>query len=229
MERRFEQQIEDLKQQLLHMSGLAERIIRKAVESLQRRDAALAEEVFLDDKAIDRLEIEIEERCLQLLALQHPLATDLRLVTSALKISTDLERVGDHAVNIAGCAKKLVELPSERPLADLGPLVEGATGMLREALDSFVRRDAEAARRLVLRDDEVDELNRHLFSELLARMVCDPAEIEASMAYVLVGRNLERVGDLATNVAEEVVFIAEARVIKHHAEDAAAADEFGRS
>jgi len=229
MERHFELQIEELKQQLLHMSGLAERIIRKAVESLQRRDPALAEEVFLDDKAIDKLEIEIEERCIQLLALQHPLAGDLRLVTSALKISTDLERIGDHAVNIAGCAKTLVALPSERPLADLGPLVEGAIGMLREALDSFVRRDAEAARRLVLRDDEVDELNRHLFSELLARMVREPGHVEACMAYVLVGRNLERIGDLATNIAEDVVFIAEARVIKHHAEELAGKDEADRA
>jgi phosphate transport system protein len=229
MERHFEQQIDDLKQQLLHMSGLAERIIRKAVESLHRRDPALAEEIFRDDRVIDRLEIEIEERCIQLLALQQPLATDLRLITSALKISNDLERVGDHAVNIAGCAKALVELPAEKPLSDLGPLVESAVGMLREALDAFVRRDAEAARRLVRRDDEVDELNRHLFGELLARMVRDPGHVEACMAYVLVGRNLERIGDLATNVAEEVVFIAEARVIKHHAEELADRDEFGRA
>jgi phosphate transport system protein len=229
MERHFEQQIDELKQQLLHMSGLAERIIRKAVESLQRRDPALADEVILDDRTIDRLEIDIEERCIQLLALQQPLASDLRLVTSALKISNDLERVGDHAVNIAGCAKALAPLPSERPLSDLGPLVESAIGMLREALDAFVRRDADAARRLVRRDDEVDELNRHLFGELLARMVSEPGHVEACMAYVLVGRNLERIGDLATNVAEEVVFIAEARVIKHHAEELAARDEFGRT
>lgn len=229
MSRHFEERIEELKSQLLHMSGLAERIIRKAVESLNRRDVTLAEEVFRDDKVIDRLEIEIEERCIELLALQQPLARDLRFITSALKISNDLERVGDHAVNIAGCATALATLPAIRPLADLGPLVEGAVGMLREALDAFVRRDAEAARRLVRRDDEVDELNRHLFGELLARMVQSPSEIEASMSYVLVGRNLERIGDLATNVAEEVVFIAEARVIKHHAEDAPQHDEFGRT
>ncbi len=229
MQRHFEESIEELKAQLLHMSGLAERIVRKAVEALQRRDPALAEEVFRDDKAIDRLEIDIEERCIDLLALQQPLARDLRFITSALKISNDLERVGDHGVNIAGCAKTLAGQPAIRPLADLAPLAEGAIGMLRESLDAFVRRDADAARRLVRRDDEVDELNRHLFGELLARMVRNPSEIEGLMAYVLVGRNLERIGDLATNVAEEVVFIAEARVIKHHAEDPAAHDEFGRS
>jgi phosphate transport system protein len=229
MQRHFEDQLLELKDLLLAMSGQSERIIRKAVEALQRRDGPLADQVFADDRSIDRLEIEIEERCIDLLALQQPLARDLRFITSALKISNDLERVGDHAVNIAGCAKTLIGLPAIRPLADLGPLVEGAIGMLREALDAFVRRDAESARRLVRRDDEVDDLNRHLFSELLARMVRDPGEIEAAMAYVLVGRNLERIGDLATNVAEEVVFITEARVIKHHAEEQAVRDEFGRS
>lgn len=229
MQRHFDDQLAELKTQLLNMSGQAERIIRMAVEALHRRDPLLCEEVFRDDKAIDRLEMDIEERCIDLLALQQPLARDLRFITSALKISNDLERVGDHAVNIAGCAQTLRKLPPVRPVSDLGPLVEGAIGMLRESLDAFVRRDAEAARRLVLRDDEVDELNRHLFGELIARMVKDPAEIEACMAYVLVGRNLERIGDLATNIAEEVVFIAEARVIKHHAEDPTHHDEFGRT
>jgi phosphate transport system protein len=229
MQRHFEDQIEELKHQLLQMSGLAERTVRKSVEALQRRNAALAEEVFRDDRAIDRLEIEIEERCIDLLALQQPLARDLRFITSALKISNDLERVGDHGVNIAGCAVKLATQPVVKPLADLDPLTEGALGMLREALDAFVRRDPEAARRLVLRDDVVDDLNRHLFGDLIARMVRAPAEIEASMSYVLVGRNLERIGDLATNIAEEVVFITEARVIKHHAEDTSLSDEFGRT
>jgi phosphate transport system protein len=229
MQRHFEDQIEELKHQLLQMSGLAERIVRKSVEALQRRNAALAEEVFRDDRAIDRLEIDIEERCIDLLALQQPLARDLRFITSALKISNDLERVGDHGVNIAGCAVKVATQPVVKPLADLEPLTEGALGMLREALDAFVRRDPEAARRLVLRDDDVDDLNRHLFGDLIARMVRTPTEIEASMAYVLVGRNLERIGDLATNIAEEVVFITEARVIKHHAEDSSLSDEFGRT
>jgi len=229
MERHFEQQIDELKTQLLQMSGLSERIVRKAVEALQRRDAALAAEVRADDRAIDRLEIEIEERCIGLLALQQPLARDLRLITSAIKISNDLERVGDHGVNIAGCAQELVRWPALRPLPDLGQMTEGAIGMLRDALDAFVRRDADSARRLCRRDDEVDHLNRRLFGELLARMVANPGDIEPAMTLVLVSRNLERIGDLATNIAEEVVFIAEARVIKHHAEEAPAGDEFGRS
>jgi phosphate transport system protein len=219
MQRHFDQQIEDLKQQLLLMSGRAESIIRKALESLTRRDPVLAEEVIADDKLIDRMEIDIEEACIQLLALQQPLAKDLRLITSALKISNDLERVGDHAVNIAGCAKQLVGKAPVRPLADLPALAEKSIGMLRDALDAFVRFDAEAARRLVRRDDEVDDLNRQMFAELMRRMIADPQQVERSMTLVLVGRNLERIADLATNVAEEVVFIAEARIIKHHADE----------
>jgi len=219
MQRHFEEQIEALKNDLLLMSGRAEEIIRKALESLMSRDTKLADEVFADDATIDRMEIDIEEACIQLLALQQPLASDLRLITSALKISNDLERVGDHAVNIAGCAKQLAGRAPVKPLADLPALAEKSIGMLRDALDAFVRGDAEAARLLVRRDDEVDQLNRQMFAELMRRMIADPQQVERSMTLVLVGRNLERIADLATNVAEEVVFIAEARIIKHHADE----------
>ena len=220
MQRHFDEQIDHLKEQLLLMSGRAEGITRKALEALMRRDIVLAEEVLADDKAIDRMEIDIEELCIELLALQQPLARDLRLIAAGLKISNDLERVGDHAVNIAGCALELARKRPVKPLAHLPDLAEKAIAMLRDALDAFVRGDADAARRLVRRDDEVDVLNRHLFAELMSRMITDPQQVERSMTLVLVGRNLERIGDLATNVAEEVVFIAEARIIKHHADEA---------
>ena len=231
MERHFEQQLDELKEQLLLMSGRAETIIRKAVAALDRRDVALANEVFTDDKKIDQMEIDIEERCIELLALQQPLARDLRFITSALKLSNDLERIGDHAVNIAGCAIDLSRQAPAPALSALPELVDAAIAMLRDALDAFVRRDGDAARRLVKRDDEVDRLHRQVFAELMGRMIADPTQVERSMTLVLVSRNLERIGDLATNIAEEVVFIAEARVIKHHAEDRAAeqADEFGRT
>ena len=220
MQRHFEEQIDSLKDQLLLMSGRAESITRKALEALMRRDTVLAEEVLADDKAIDRMEIDIEEQCIHLLALQQPLARDLRLIAAGLKISNDLERVGDHAVNIAGCALELAKKAPVKPLTDLPELAEKAIGMLRDALDAFVRGDAEAARRLVRRDDEVDTLNRQLFADLMSRMIADPHQVERSMTLVLVGRNLERIGDLATNIAEEVVFITEARIIKHHADEA---------
>ena len=225
MERHFEQDLEALKEQLLLMGGRAESVVQKSIRALERRDAPLANEVFSDDHVIDRHEIEIEERCIRLLALQQPLARDLRFITAALKISNDLERVGDHAVNIAGSALRLAAEPELKPLVDIPRMEVLATGMLREALDNFVRQDSESARRLVRRDDEVDNLNRQVFRELISFMVEDPRTISRALELILVARNLERVADLATNIAEEVVFIAEARIIKHHAEDA----DFGRT
>ena len=229
MERHFERDLEELKEQLLRMGGRAEAIVLKAVDALRRRDAALAREVFADDKVIDRLELDLDDRCLRLLALQQPMARDLRFITAALKITNDLERVGDHGVNIAGSALRLAEQPLLTPLVDIPRMAELAGGMLHEALDAFVRHDAGTARRICMRDDEVDSLNRQVFRELASTMVEDPSTITRAMELILVARNLERVADLATNVAEEVVFIAEARVIKHHAEDVKRGDDFGRT
>ena len=229
MERHFERELEDLKEQLLLMGGRAESIVLKAVEALRRLDTDLAQEIFADDRAIDRMEIDIDERCVRLLALQQPMARDLRFITAALKINNDLERVGDHAVNIAGGVLRLAGQPLLKPLVDIPRMAGLAGGMLHEALDAFVRRDAASARRLCARDDDVDTLNRQVFRELVSFMVEDPATITRAMELILVARNLERVADLATNVAEEVVFIAEARVIKHHAEEAGQGGDFGRS
>jgi phosphate transport system protein len=237
LERHFDQELEALKSHLLLMGGHAERIVQKSIESLKRRDPVLAREVLEDDHVIDRLEIETDERCVALLALQQPMAGDLRFLTASLKISNDLERVGDHAVNIAVSALRLCEDPPLKPLVDIPRMAILAGGMLHEALDAFVHRDAETARRLVKRDDEVDALNRQLFRELVSFMIEDPRSITRAMELILVARNLERVADLATNVAEEVVFIAEARIIKHHAEagskpaagDASTRDDFGRT
>jgi phosphate transport system protein len=229
VERHFERDLASLKEQLLGMGGRAEAIVLKAVNALKRRDPALAREVFADDKVIDRLELEIDDRCLRLLALQHPLARDLRFIASALKITNDLERIGDHAVNIAQSAERLADLPLLKALVDIPRMAELASGMLHEALDAFVRDDGVTARRICRRDDEVDELNRQLFRELLTYMIEDPTTITRALELILVARNLERVADMATNVAEEVVFIAEARVIKHNAEEAARGEGFDRS
>jgi len=228
VERHFELELEALQEQVLLMGGRVESIIQKSISALERRDPALARQVIVDDVVIDRMENEIDERCLRLLALQQPLAGDLRFITGALKISNDLERVGDHAVNIAGGADRLAGLPPLKPLVDIPRLATLATGMLREALNAFVRHDAEAARQICRRDDAVDALNRQLFRELISFMIEDPSTITRAMELILVARNLERVADLATNVAEEVVFIAEARIIKHHAEERIGGD-FGRS
>jgi phosphate transport system protein len=219
VERHFHQELETLKEQLLRMGGRAEAIVNKAVEALKRRDVELAHAVFEDDRFLDQMEIDIEERCVSLLALQQPMAGDLRFITAALKISNDLERVGDHAVNIAEGAVALAGMPQLKPLVDIPRMADLALAMLREALDAFVHRDSATARRICLRDDDVDDLNRQLFRELVSYMIEDPSTVSRALELIRVAHNLERVADMATNVAEEVVFIAEARIIKHHHEE----------
>ncbi len=219
MERHFDEELNELKSRLLLMGGRAEASVHKAIDALKRRDRALAEEIFAEDRAIDQLEVEIDERCVRLLALRQPVGQDLRFIISALKIVNDLERVGDHAVNIAQSAIKLSAEAELKPLIDIPRMATIATRMLTEALDAFVRNDAAAARTVLTEDDEVDHLKSQLFRELLSFMIEKPETISRSIELILVSRNLERVADLATNVAEEVVFIAEARVVKHHMEE----------
>jgi phosphate transport system protein len=219
MERHFDEELNELKTRLLLMGGQAEAIVHKAVDALKTRDSELAETIFADDRAIDSLEIEIDERVIRLLALRQPVGGDLRFVTSALKICNDLERVGDHAVNIAQSTLKLNKEPELKPLVDIPRMAVLATRMLTEALDAFVSNDAAAARRILTEDDEVDHLKHRLFREVLSYLVENPSAIARGVEWILVSRNLERVADLATNVAEEVVFIAEARVVKHHLEE----------
>jgi phosphate transport system protein len=219
MERHFDEELNELKTRLLLMGGRAEAIVHKAIDALKTRDTALAEEIFADDEAIDALELEIDDRVIRILALRQPVGSDLRFVTSALKIGGDLERVGDHAVNIAQSAVRLAREPELKPLVDVPRMAVLATRMLTEALDAFVRNDAAAARRILTEDDEVDALKRRLYDELLAYMIENPSAIARALELILVSRNLERVADLATNVAEEVVYIAEARVVKHHMEE----------
>ena len=219
MERHFDEELNQLKTRLLLMGGRAEAIVHKAIDALKTRDSALAEEVFADDKAIDQLEIEIDERAIRLLALRQPVGSDLRFVTSALMIVNDLERVGDHGVNIAQSTLRLNREPELKPLVDIPRMAVLATRMLTEALDAFVENDAAAARLVLTEDDEVDELKARLYQELIALMTENPQAIARGLELILVSRNLERVADLATNIAEEVVFIAEAAVVKHHMEE----------
>jgi len=226
--RHFQEELEHLKTRLLEMGGLAEEQVQLAVKALVDRDRDLIERVLQNDEPINKLHIEIDGRCFTLLALHQPMAVDLRAIVSAVKINTDLERVGDLAINIAEAARRYAQHPAVKKLIDIPRMATIAQSMLREALDAFVRRDAAAARRIVSRDEEVDNLNRQLFRELVSYMIEDTRTITRAMELVLVARNLERVADLATNIAEEVVFIAEARIIKHHA-DERVGNDFGRS
>jgi len=216
----FETELQALRNQLLTMGGLVEERVHRAVQSLVHRREEEAQRIIATDKEINDLQIDIDDRCLRLLATQAPLALDLRLITSAMKINADLERVGDQAVNIAENVLVLIPQPPLKPLIDLPRMAEIAEKMIRDALDAFVKRDAELARDVLRRDDEVDELKDQVFRELLTYMMADPGTIQRALALILIGRNLERIADHATNIAEDVIFITEAKDVRHHAEAA---------
>jgi len=219
--RHFHEELAKLKIRLLEMSSLAEELVRLSVEALLERDLSKTEAVILGDRELDAIEIEMDEGCVQLLALQQPMARDLRLITAAMKISNDLERVGDHAVNIAEAVRHLVDHPPFAPLPAVEEMARVAREMLSDSLDHFVRGDAQGARDVCRRDDRVDALHDAIFRTLLTHMMEDPRRIGPAMSLILVSKNLERIGDLATNIAEDVVFLVEGRTIKHHAESRA--------
>ncbi|MDZ4259623.1 MAG: phosphate signaling complex protein PhoU [Gemmatimonadales bacterium] len=218
-QRHFHEELSHVKVRLLTMSGEAEAALGLAVEALLERDSDKARRVIQGDRAVDAMEVEIEEQCVSLLALQQPMARDLRMLTSALKIANDLERVGDHAVNIAQSADRLAQSRPIAPEPELVEMARLARQMLSDALEAFIRSDAGSGREICRRDDKVDALHRSVFRILLTHMMEDPHMIGAGMELFLVSRNLERVADLATNIAEDVVFLVEGKSIKHHAED----------
>jgi len=205
-----------LKSQLLTMGGLVENRIHRAVDSLIHRNDAEAQKVIESDVEINDLQIEVDERCLKLLATQTPVAGDLRFIAAAMKINSDLERMGDQAVNIAENTMKCLDKPPLKPFIDLPRMAALAQEMTRDALDAFVRRDADLARDVLRRDDEVDDLKDQVFRELLTYMMADPGTIERALSLILISRNLERVADHATNIAEDVIFLVEAKDVRHH-------------
>jgi phosphate transport system protein len=212
----FESEMQALKSQLLTMGGLVENRIHRAVDSLIHRKEAEAKMVIDSDVEINNLQIEIDERCLKILATQTPVAVDLRFIAAAMKINSDLERMGDQAVNIAENTLKCLDKPPLKPFIDLPRMAALAQEMTRDSLDSFVRRDAELARDVLRRDDEVDDLKDQVFRELLTYMMADPGTIERALSLILISRNLERVADHATNIAEDVIFMVEAKDVRHH-------------
>jgi phosphate transport system protein len=217
--RHFHDELSHLKVRLLTMSGEAEAALGLSVDALLERDTGKAAAVIAGDRAIDAMEMDIEQRCINLLALQQPMARDLRMLTSALKIANDLERVGDHAVNIAQSTERLAQSRSIAPEPEIVEMARLARDMLSDALEAFIRGDAQAGRDVCRRDDKVDALHDSVFRILLTHMMEDPHTIGAGMELFLVSRNLERIADLATNIGEDVVFLVEGKSIKHHAED----------
>jgi phosphate transport system protein len=218
-ERPFDEELKELKEKLLEMASRAEEQIGLAVRSLKERRQAMACEVLEREEAINRLDIEVDEMAMRMLALRQPMAADLRFITSAMKISSDLERIGDLAVNIAERTLEILKYPQLKPLIDIPRMAELAQAMVRDALNSFISGDADLARNVCQRDDEVDKLNHQIFRELLTYMMEDPETITRAVDLILVGRHLERIADHATNIGEDVIYMVKGKTIKHHIEE----------
>jgi phosphate transport system protein len=214
--RHFQDELEALQARLLEMGGLAEERVRAAVQGIVTRDMAVVDRVMRGDEPINALHIEIDDRCFRLLALHQPMATDLRAIVAAVKINTDLERVGDLAVNIAEAARRYGGHPPVKQPIAIPEMGEIAQGMLRDALDAYVRRDTSLAQQVLNADDRLDGLKTHVFRELLNIMLADPGTVEPSIDLILVSRHLERIGDHATNIAEDVIFMVSALDVRHH-------------
>jgi phosphate transport system protein len=219
VERHFEQDLEELKQRLLWMGSLAERAVHQAVHAVMDAEESLAEAVLEEEHAINEMQIEIDDRVTRLLALQQPMAVDLRFILAVSRINNDLERIGDQAVNIAQSALRVLRHPQVKPYVDLPRMSELAEGMVRDSLNAMVHGDMELAKAVLSRDDLVDGLRDQMFRELLTYMMENSAVVFPAFELILVAKNLERIGDHATNIAEDVIYIVAGRDVRHPALD----------
>ncbi|HTP31490.1 MAG TPA: phosphate signaling complex protein PhoU [Candidatus Acidoferrales bacterium] len=214
----FSVELEELNNKLLEMSGLVESAISRSIRALIDQDKELAEQVIRDEPRINKMEMEIDGMVTRLLALRQPVAKDLRFLTSALKINTDLERIGDLAQHIAERSLSLMHHPLVKPMVDIPRMASLVQSMLLKCLEAFVNGDEALARSVLMADDEVDKLRDAVYAELVATMERDPGIIPAAIGLIFVARNLERIGDHATNIAEDVVFLVKGVDVRHHAE-----------
>jgi phosphate transport system protein len=213
--RQYEEDLRAVRGDLLKMGGLVERQIAEAMEALVNRDTPKAREIIARDAEVNRMDVETDEHCIRLLALHQPAASDLRFITTGLKITTDLERIGDNAVNICERVLELNEEPQLKPYLDLPRMAAAAQSMLKDSLDAFLRDDAALAEEVIERDDEVDQLNYQMYRELLSYMAEDPHTIPRATRLLFISKYLERIADHATNIAEMVVFMVKGRTIRH--------------
>ncbi|MBI5074255.1 MAG: phosphate signaling complex protein PhoU [Nitrospirae bacterium] len=213
----FDEELQHLKEKLLKMGSLVEDAIKSSIQALVERDNALAQKVIDNDRLVNTLDVEIDEESIRLIALRQPMATDLRFITMAMKITTDLERMGDFAVNIAERALELNEEPVLKPYIDIPKMREISQGMIRDALNAFVRKDKQLAMDVIMRDDQVDDLKRDVLQELALYMAKDPATVSRAMKVSFVAQYLERVADHATNIAEMVIYLVDGKIIRHMA------------
>jgi phosphate transport system protein len=217
MERHFQRDLEQLKSNIIRMGSLVEQNLVDAMDAVLNNDSALASKVISSDGQINQFEIDIDNGVVDLLALQQPVASDLRLILAIQKINNDLERIGDHAVNIAESAFRLVETPQDEPLLEIPNMVKIAKEMFQQALDAFIHLNAQMAQNVLESDDRIDALNRGMNAHVVKMIKKDPKSIEGGLELLRISRNLERVADLTTNIAEEVIFHTQARIVKHHA------------
>ncbi|MGH7874715.1 MAG: phosphate signaling complex protein PhoU [Candidatus Binatia bacterium] len=214
-DKKYDEELKKLREEILYMGGLVEDQIQKAVKSLVDRDSALAEVIIERDHEVNRLDVDIDGICIKLLALHQPAAKDLRLITTGLKITTDLERIGDMAVNICERALELNQEPQLKPYIDVPRMARIAQKMIRESLDAFVREETELALKVCKDDQQVDDLNSQIFRETISFMVADPQTINRAMKISSVSKYLERIADHATNIAEMVIFMVKGKSIRH--------------
>lgn len=219
MERHFDEELRDLKEKLIRMSSIVEEMIEKSITALKLRDEVLMRQVFEKEKNVNMMQIEIDDMSLKLIALRQPAASDLRFIVSAIKINSDLERIGDLAVNIAERGQDLLKEPPLKPLIDIPRMAEISQKMVKDSIDSFINRNSTLAREVCRRDDSVDNLNDQIFRELLTYMLQDAKNINRAIELMLVARCLERIADHATNIGEDVYYIVEGKDIRHHIED----------
>lgn len=220
MERYFDEELKNLHQDILKMGIMAQEAIFKSTEALKNRDKAQAKEVIDTDDKIDALELEIDEKCVDLIARHQPLASDLRFITTGMKINSELERIADLAVDIAQRVLEIADKPLLKPLVDIPKLSVIAQNMVRSSIDSFVKKDVELAKKVILADSEADKLRNLVQEELINDyMAKDPSAAGRAVPLLLIARHLERICDHTTNIAEDVVYIVEGKVIKHHPEE----------
>ncbi|MEK7390143.1 MAG: phosphate signaling complex protein PhoU [Elusimicrobiota bacterium] len=218
MRRQFEEAEAELKNQIVAMGSLAEEMIHSAIQGLSERSREPLGKVTRNEEQVNRLHIDVDSRSVNLIALHQPTATDLRFIIAAIKINSDLERIGDQAVNISETTALLLDMPQlERKLLDIPRMAELAQGMLKDSLDAFVRRDVALARTVIARDEEEDKLKSQAFNELMHLMQSDASTIQRALGLILIARNLERIADHATNIAEDVIFMTLGKDIRHHA------------
>ncbi len=215
MERQFDKELAQLKALLVRMGVLAEEMIDAAVDGLVERTEKHFPLVSAHEQEVNRLQMEVDDQVVTLLAIRQPMATDLRFIVAASKISSDLERIGDQAVNISENTHYLLQHPELKPLIDIPNMAEQVKGMVRNSIDSFVKLDVLLAQAVIMNDDKVDAYKEQIFRELLTYMMADAAAIKRALALILIARNLERIGDHATNIAEDVIYVVQGRDVRH--------------